>query len=172
MQPGSILKSHREVYLIENSFFMLELKLFFVILIVHLLTDVDTIVQEKIVTTFNSSTPVGYFILYNLFLFVITLILISKIVMNWVFHRYFIDTENKRLYEENGFFRISERMHDLSQMNSITLNQSFFGRMFRYGSIEITVNGFGSFQDTVTLKNISNPSATSMLLKGILKDQK
>ncbi len=171
MENKDILKSHSGVYLIQKSFFILEVKLVVILLVIQIISDIVTLAVDNI-PTINIPTNLVPFLIYDFVRFAIKVSLVSRVIICWVFDRYIIDAENKRLYLESGFFQAHERMFDLSLIRSIHVKQSFLGRIFGYGSIVITTTASGGYQELSTIKNIKNPWKINKLLEGIILAEK
>jgi len=88
---------------------------------------------------------------------------ISTIVFRWVGNSYFI-TE-KHLVRHEGILNCIEKIYDLDIVRSISIQQSWFGKIFKYGSVNIEISASGGYTDKVTLVGVSNPQQYEKMLR-------
>ncbi len=88
---------------------------------------------------------------------------ISAIVFRWVGNSYFI-TE-KHLVRHEGILNCIEKIYDLNIVRSISIQQSWFGKIFKYGSVNIEISASGGYTDHVTLSGVSNPQQYEKVLR-------
>ena len=100
------------------------------------------------------------FILLFLFILHITktifhIALTLFIVFRWVNRTYQID--EKQLIKKEGLFSISEKIFDLNNIRSITVHQSFLGKLFHFGDVTIETSASGGYQNKIIVSGIANP---------------
>lgn len=83
--------------------------------------------------------------------------LIFMVVFRWLYHRYYIDCEKKKLFEQKGFLFSQEKMFDLKNIREVKIQQGIFGKLFRYGDIVLNIIVFGGYEKQLRLKKIQNP---------------
>ncbi len=88
---------------------------------------------------------------------------ISSVVFRWVGNSYFI-TE-KHLVRHEGIIKCNEKIYDLDIVRSISIQQSWLGKGFRYGSVNIEISASGGYTDQVTLTGVSNPQQYEKMLR-------
>lgn len=85
--------------------------------------------------------------------FIITAIAI-KIFAQWAGRTYYLSGHH--LVERVGIVNITETTHELSQVKSVVVRQTWFGRRFNYGTIKLNFAGVGGVEEVV-LRDINNP---------------
>ena len=88
---------------------------------------------------------------------------VSTIVFRWIGNSYYI-TE-KHLVHREGILNCLEKIYDLDIVRSISIQQSWFGKVFRYGSVNIEISASGGYTDQVTLNGVSNPQQYESMLR-------
>ncbi len=88
---------------------------------------------------------------------------ISSLVFRWIGNSYFI-TE-KHLVHHEGILNCLEKIYDLDIVRSISIQQSWLGKVFRYGSVNIEISASGGYTDQVTLNGVSNPQQYEKMLR-------
>lgn len=148
------LNSHEPIH---GSIFLLALKLFVIIFVsdlVYLLIDrlLFGVVQNSIYNNLILFLT-GFYIVKSL----IQIILVILVVFHWLYHKYHIDYTQKKLYEYKGFFHTKEHMSDLKNVRDVSMEQTFFGKVFNYGNIILTISASGGYVEKVILKRIQEP---------------
>ena len=88
---------------------------------------------------------------------------ISAIVFRWAGNSYFI-TE-KHLVRHEGIINCTEKIYDLNIVRSVSMQQSWFGKVFKYGSVNIEISASGGYTDKITLTGVANPQQYEKLLR-------
>ena len=73
---------------------------------------------------------------------------------------------NNKVVLRSGIFRRDEKVTVLTRVLSVTVKQSFFGRIFNYGNIHIDVIG----QWDINMHGIKNPLEAKAFLEGFVVD--
>ncbi|GEM_PF-1862243 len=102
------------------------------------------------------STTSSYTILLaaQIIITIFLLYLLTKHVISWAMTEYYL-TEHE-LIILHGTIRQHQDIFDLSHTRTIKLHQSWFGKLFNYGTIEVTLAGSG-YHETALLKGIVDP---------------
>ncbi len=88
---------------------------------------------------------------------------ISAIVLRWVGNSYNITP--KHLVHHEGIINCIEKIYDLNIVRSVSIQQSWLGKIFRYGSVNIEISASGGYTDQVTLFGVSNPQLYEKMLR-------
>ncbi len=88
---------------------------------------------------------------------------ISAIVFRWVGNSYHIT--QKHLVHHEGIINCIEKIYDLDIIRSISIQQSWLGKVFRYGSVNIEISASGGYTDQVTLNGVTNPQQYEKMLR-------
>lgn len=88
---------------------------------------------------------------------------ISSIVFRWVGNSYFIT--QKHLVHKEGILSNTKKIYDLDIVRSISIQQSWFGKIFKYGSVHIEISASGGYTDRLTLFGVSNPQQYEKMLR-------
>ena len=87
---------------------------------------------------------------------------ISAIVFRWVGNSYHITDRN--LVHREGIINCIEKIYDLDIVRSVSIQQSWIGKIFKYGTINIEISASGGYTDQVTLSGVSNPQQYEKML--------
>lgn len=85
------------------------------------------------------------------------------IVMRWVKRTYRI--EEQLLVKQEGMFSVSEKVYDLSNVRSVSIRQSFLGKMFHYGNVTFETSASGGYKDNITVSGIADPQQFAQALE-------
>lgn len=88
---------------------------------------------------------------------------ISAIVFRWVGNSYHIT--QKHLMHHKGIMNCIEKIYDLNIVRSVSTQQSWLGKIFRYGTVNIEISASGGYTDQVTLSGVSNPQQYEKMLR-------
>lgn len=88
---------------------------------------------------------------------------ISTIVFQWVGNSYHITP--KHLVHHQGIMNCIEKIYDLDIVRSISIQQSWLGKIFKYGTVNIEISASGGYTDQVTLFGVSNPQQYEKMLR-------
>ncbi len=149
------LNSHEPIH---GSIFLLAIKLFvtlFVIDIVYLV--IDRLLFQTVQIEVYSNLVL---LLTGLYLFksLVQIVLILFIVFHWLYHKYHIDYDQKKLYEYKGFLHTKEHMSDLKNVRDVSMEQTIFGKIFNYGNIVLSISASGGYAEKVVMKKIQEPA--------------
>jgi len=88
---------------------------------------------------------------------------ISAIVFRWVGNTYHIT--DKHLVHHEGIINCIEKIYDMDIIRSISIQQSWLGKIFKYGTVNIEISASGGYTDQVTLGGVSNPQQYEKMLR-------
>lgn len=88
---------------------------------------------------------------------------ISAIVFRWVGNSYHITS--KHLVHHQGIMNCIEKIYDLDIVRSVSIQQSWLGKIFKYGTVNIEISASGGYTDQVTLFGVSNPQQYEKMLR-------
>lgn len=88
---------------------------------------------------------------------------ISAIVFRWVGNSYHIT--DKHLVRREGIMNCVEKIYDLDIVRSVSIQQSWLGKIFRYGTVIIEISASGGYTDQVTLFGVTNPQQYERMLR-------
>lgn len=83
------------------------------------------------------------------------IIFIVYIALSWTNNMYFL-TE-KHIIQRKGILHVEEDIFHFNNIRSISINQSIFGKIFRYGDIMLKTSASGGYQGDVSMTGIANP---------------
>lgn len=87
--------------------------------------------------------------------YLIITVMAVKIFAQWASRNYFI--RGHHMIERLGLVNITETTHELSQVKSVIVRQTWLGRRFNYGTIKLSLAG-GTGAEEVILRDINNPT--------------
>lgn len=87
--------------------------------------------------------------------FLIITAMAIKIFAQWAGRNYYI--HGHHLVERLGLVNITETTHELSQVKSVIVRQTWLGRRFNYGTIKLNFAGSAPVEEVV-LRDITNPA--------------
>ena len=88
---------------------------------------------------------------------------ILSIVFRWVGNSFHIT--DKHLVHHEGIINCIEKIYDLDIIRSISIKQSWFGKIFKYGTVNIEISASGGYTDQVTLRGVNNPGQYEKMLR-------
>ncbi len=91
------------------------------------------------------------------------LFLLLFLILGWSNNIYLLD--KKHITKKSGIFSIKEEVYHFDNIRSISVDQSFFGKYFKYGNITLKTSASGGYQGDVIMMGISNPQKYEKLLK-------
>ncbi len=129
----------------------------------HWIVLVQTILLEIVLeAAIVTAVGLGVFLLANplfligLVILIIPLVSMIRDILKWTNHKYVVT--NRRLIQVFGIFNKNVTDSSLEKVNDVKMDQSFFGRLFNYGDIEILtaselgVNRFNMIGNPVRFK--------------------
>lgn len=141
---------------VRSSILILILRLFFVMFIVDAIYSVAEIYFLDLDTSFE----IHRFIINTMFVThiiknIMLIYFVLSIVTKWISNLCYI-TETY-LIKHEGILNIKEKMVDLKNLRSVSINQGFFGRLFHYGSITLTTSASGGYTEEIYLSEVDRP---------------
>lgn len=117
---------------------------------------------EQINKLFEHHTIINIMIFFNFIFGILTIIWLVPAVILWLNWKYTENgVTNKRVIHKHGIIsRVTDEIR-LSAIESIQIQQSFFGRIFGYGNIIIAGRGHGK----VLIKWIKDPLEAKKLIE-------
>lgn len=85
--------------------------------------------------------------------FILVTIFIVKLFTRWASRAYYLSGHH--LIERIGIVNITETTHELSQVKSVVVKQSWVGQRFHFGTIILTLAGAAK-PDEIVLRDINN----------------
>lgn len=92
--------------------------------------------------------------------------LVITVALLWANNTFYIDGEN--LIKKTGIINIKEDMYELNTVRSMTVDQSWLGRIFHYGDITLKTSASGGYQVIVTIDGIQTPQKYKQMIKQCL----
>ena len=146
---------------IRTSIAIIVLHLIVLLLATDLIyTGINAILLRVFFLNLTLPLDIHKFILLLLFILHITktifhITLTLVIVIRWINRTYQI--EEKQLIKKEGLFSISEKIFDLNNIRSVTVRQSFLGKLFHFGDVTIETSASGGYMDKIVVSGIANP---------------
>lgn len=91
------------------------------------------------------------------------LFLILNVTLSWANSAYYL--AGKHIIRRNGILHVEEDVFHFDNIRSISVNQSFFGKIFNYGDISLKTSASGGYQGDVIMTEISNPKKYEEILR-------
>lgn len=88
---------------------------------------------------------------------------ISSIVFRWVGNSHRITP--KHLVQREGIMNCVEKIYDLDIVRSVSIHQSWIGKIFRYGTVNVEISASGGYTDQATLSGVSDPQQYEKMLR-------
>lgn len=155
---------------IRGSFFILISKLFIMLLIFEFIYGtIYYILTLGIPLPFDLHHHIAELILFLQILKVfIQLFLILDITLSWSNSIYYIHSNGKHLIKRAGVINIKEDVYEIDTVRSITVDQSWMGRIFHYGDLLLKTSASGGYQVLVTMMSIQNPQKYEEMIRKYL----
>ncbi len=93
----------------------------------------------------------------------IELFTLGYVILGWFFNFYKITGEN--IIYNTGVFRVRRDVYALRNIETVSLDQSFFGRLFKYGEIYLYAP---TLNDTIVMKHIYKPWQYLKIINSLL----
>lgn len=100
------------------------------------------------------SAYIMFILLVHIVKYLLMTVVAVQLFANWASRAYYI--HGHHLIEHLGLVNITETTYELSQIKSIVVHQSWLGRKFNFGTIQLSLAGGGETKG-LTLRNITNP---------------
>ena len=91
------------------------------------------------------------------------LFLILNVTLSWANSAYYL--AGKHIIRRNGILHVEEDVFHFDNIRSISVNQSFFGKIFNYGDISLKTSASGVYEGDVIMTEISNPKKYEEILR-------
>lgn len=98
-----------------------------------------------------------------IFKLLMQLFLILNVTLSWANNAYYL--AGKHIIRRKGILHVEEDVFHFDNIRSISVNQSFFGKIFNYGDISLKTSASGGYQGDVVMAEISNPKKYEEILK-------
>ncbi len=106
-----------------------------------------------------SELLLGLQIIKNVF----QMILILNVVLACTNNLYFFT--DRHIIKRTGILHVNEEMYHYDNIRSITVNQSWIGKVLNYGDIVLKISASGGYQDDIVLTGIENPKKYQSFLE-------
>jgi uncharacterized membrane protein YdbT with pleckstrin-like domain len=120
---------------------------------------------------FTNRVMTGWIVLGLGFLSLVEIIMLGVVLVNmtihWLGRKY--ELRGRHLAVTEQFITVNEKMYELTNLRSVDLKQSWFGRYFKYGDIELAFAMPGE-PLTVTLYDVHLPQKTESIFEAILDE--
>lgn len=93
--------------------------------------------------------------------------LVLSIVLKWVSIVYFVT--DKYIMQREGVLSTKEKIYDLKNIKSVTVQQGLIGKLFHYGDIQISSHGLGGKTENIYISDVSNPEKYKEIFKHCLE---
>jgi hypothetical protein len=143
--------------LADNEEVLLSIRRFWFVLLKEILFDLILIIILITASTFLISV-IGPFVVIGYVLVIIPLADLTRHVLDWLNRQYLIT--NRRVIQVSGIVNKSVTDSSLEKVNDVKLTQTFWGRIFGYGDVEILTaselgtNLFQFLGDPVAFKKV------------------
>ncbi len=87
---------------------------------------------------------------------------ISSSIISWATRTFTIS--KSQLTHRIGLLNIKETLHDLRNLRSVTIHQSWLGKIFHFGDVDIEISASGGFKEFIYLPAIAYPEQLQQLL--------
>lgn len=94
--------------------------------------------------------------------------LILNITLSWANKTYHINSRDKHLIRRTGILNIKEDTYEFNTVRSISVEQSWLGRIFRFGDVTLKTSASGGYQAILTIAGIQNPKKYEQMIKECL----
>lgn len=141
----------------HGSICILGIKLFMILFLSDLLyVLIDIVLLNSFESDFYHHLNL-LLLLFHIIKSLAQIILIFMVVFRWLYHKYYIDCEKKKLFELSGFFHTQEKMFDLKNIREVKIQQGVLGKLFHYGDIILNVTASGGYEEKIRISKIQNP---------------
>lgn len=94
---------------------------------------------------------------------VLQMVLLLRIVLSWANDIYFLTDEH--IIKRSGILKVQEEIFHYKNIRSISIHQSWIGKLCNYGDILLKTSASGGYQDDIILSNIADPQKYKEVLK-------
>jgi uncharacterized membrane protein YdbT with pleckstrin-like domain len=153
---------------IRSSLSILIIKLISAVLLINLAyiaVSYALTVQFDIPSEWNHHISVGL-VLFQLLKAIVEVVLVVYITLDWYNRAYEFVGQN--LIIRHGSLRVTEDIHELKHLRLASIKQSFPGKIFHFGNIELLSSMPGGSQGTISLYGVANPDQFEPLIKACI----
>lgn len=90
-------------------------------------------------------------------------VLLLHVVLSWANNLYFLTDEH--IIKRGGVLKVQEEIFHYKNIRSISIHQSWIGKLCNYGDILLKTSASGGYQDDIVLSGIANPQRYKEVLK-------
>lgn len=94
---------------------------------------------------------------------ILQLFFIVNITLSWSNIAYYLT--GKHLTRKTGMFHVKEDLFHFDNIRSISVTQSFLGKIFNYGDITLMTSASGGYQEVVTISGVQNPKKYQQMIQ-------
>lgn len=94
--------------------------------------------------------------------------LVLRIALSWATYSYFIDGTRRHLVKRSGIIYTREDIFEFNTVRSISVYQSWLGRLLRYGDVTLKTSASGGYQAILTIAGIHDPKKYEKMIKECL----
>lgn len=152
---------------IRQSIFLFVVKVFFALFLIDTLYAVLGFAVWKLGAGqyYHNNLFILFLVVHVLKNFLqITIVL--RVVFSWVGSVWYI--HNRQLVKREGILHVQEKVYDLTIIRAIDIDQGIVGKLFRYGSINLTTSASGGYNEYIVLTDISEPEQCAEIVKKYL----
>jgi uncharacterized membrane protein YdbT with pleckstrin-like domain len=110
-------------------------RLHWIVLVQAILLEIVLVIAILVAASLGAILLINPFFWVGLVLLIIPAISMMRDILKWNNHKYVVT--NRRLIQVFGVFNKNVTDSSLEKVNDVKMDQSFFGRIFGYGDIEI-----------------------------------
>jgi len=89
--------------------------------------------------------------------------LVLNVVLSWAGNVHHLT--NQHIIKRTGIFNVNEEIYHYENIRSISINQSFMGKLFSYGDITLKTSASGGYQGDIVIVGVDNPKKYEEILK-------
>ena len=89
--------------------------------------------------------------------------LVLNVVLSWAGNSHHLTGQH--IVKRTGIFNVNEEIYHYENIRSISINQSFLGKLFSYGDITLKTSASGGYQGDIVIVGVNNPKKYEDILK-------
>ena len=142
---------------IRGNAFLLVVKLATILVLFELLyAGINYFLTLGLVLPFNLHHHISEVLfVFEFIKLAIQLFLILHVCLSWANYEYHLS--GKHIIRRKGIIHIQEDVFHFDNIRSISINQSFLGKVFNYGDITLKTSASGGYQGDIVLAGIASP---------------
>ena len=155
---------------IRGSIFILVAKLLIILLLFELIYGgIYYVLTLGILLPFDLHHHVALVIFVLEILKILTqFFLIFNITLAWANNVFYINGQGKHLIKRTGIISVKEDVYEFDTVRSLTVDQSWIGRIFHFGNVTLKTSASGGYQAILTIAGIQNPQKYEQMIKECL----